>query len=363
MQSSAVDLPIDIIVEILSRASLKSLGKCRLLSNETNSLTYRSDFLNVHNQRTKTVRGFFFMQEWNTTFVSTSEDVNLISTRQFFDYLPDNLLASELVASTKQGILLYGKDNGIGTERKFVVCKPCTRQYLTIPASITKNWGMTQGIGLAVLRSNPLRFKIVLIIWTMSKSYVKRNIHVFDSAVMRWKLPQRISRRRISRPYSRGLILYRSQVPVSASGALYWITSTNTIFCYNVVKENWRLIKSPDSTILFTLVNYEGKLGLTFRKVNNIELWIYWKKLWTKRHSINIEPLIRKYTITGFCSSDVALVNFGEFFAFYNFKILNESTGWVDAGLEVHFAPSFLGGVVVDDRHFSFRVFFFPQFM
>ncbi|KAM7260063.1 hypothetical protein ACFE04_015804 [Oxalis oulophora] len=333
MESSAVDLPSDIIVEILSRASLKSLGKCRLLSNETNSLTYRSDFLNVHHQRTKTVRGFF-VQGWNPNFVSTSEDENLFFTRQSLKYLPDDLLAS-----TKQGILLYGKTDG--RKRTYLVCKPCTRQYLPIPAPTLEDWGITEGIGLAVLRSNPLRFKIVLII--PSFSHMGRDIHVYDSDLMRWNwLPQRISMRSFDSDFRlmdwiperiivQSWLLRSNQVPVSASGALYWITSTNTIFSYNVLKENWRFIKSPNlrlgayRSIFLTLVNYEGKLGITIQEAKDlIELWVYEKKLWTKRRSINIEPLIRKtiheYTITGFCSSDVALVNFGEFFAFYNFK-------------------------------------------
>uniref|UniRef100_B9IE03 Uncharacterized protein n=1 Tax=Populus trichocarpa TaxID=3694 RepID=B9IE03_POPTR len=55
---SAGDLCQDVIYEVLTRLSMKTMGKCRLLSKEHNKLTYESLFTKLHSQRTNIVSSF-----------------------------------------------------------------------------------------------------------------------------------------------------------------------------------------------------------------------------------------------------------------------------------------------------------------
>ncbi|GMI97831.1 hypothetical protein like AT1G64295 [Hibiscus trionum] len=49
------DFNWDLLFEILSRADLETLRKCRILSRECNALTYKSTFLRSHCERTNTL--------------------------------------------------------------------------------------------------------------------------------------------------------------------------------------------------------------------------------------------------------------------------------------------------------------------
>ena len=107
---SASDLCRDAIYEMLTRSSIGTVGKCRLLSKEYNKLTYESFFTNLHGQRTNIVFGFLIQSiirnEYQFSFVSTN-DLNT-HTQIPFDFLPKHV---EIVSSTNQGILLCRTHN------------------------------------------------------------------------------------------------------------------------------------------------------------------------------------------------------------------------------------------------------------
>jgi len=56
---SARDLCTDVIYEVLMFSSIETMGKCRLPSKEGNKFTYEFICTKLHNQRTKTIFGFF----------------------------------------------------------------------------------------------------------------------------------------------------------------------------------------------------------------------------------------------------------------------------------------------------------------
>jgi len=72
---SAGDLCRDAIYEVLTRSSMETVGKCRLLFKEYNKLTYESLFTKLHSQRTNIVSGFLIQSmirnEYQISFVST----------------------------------------------------------------------------------------------------------------------------------------------------------------------------------------------------------------------------------------------------------------------------------------------------
>jgi len=72
---SADDLCWDAIYEVLTRSSLETVKKCRLLSKEYNNLTYKSLFTKLHSQKTNIVSDFLIQSmirnKYHVSFVST----------------------------------------------------------------------------------------------------------------------------------------------------------------------------------------------------------------------------------------------------------------------------------------------------
>ena len=73
IMNSARDICTNIIYEVLTHSSMKTVEKCRLLSNECNKFTYKTTFTKLHNQRTNIVFGFFVQNmirnEYHVSFV------------------------------------------------------------------------------------------------------------------------------------------------------------------------------------------------------------------------------------------------------------------------------------------------------
>jgi hypothetical protein len=98
---SVGDLCQDAIYEVLTRSSMETVGKCRLLSKEYNKLTYESLFTRLHSQRTNIVSGFLIQSmirnKYQVSFVST--DAVKTHMQIPFDFLPEHV---EIVSSTNQ---------------------------------------------------------------------------------------------------------------------------------------------------------------------------------------------------------------------------------------------------------------------
>jgi len=106
--NSTCDLCSDVIYEVLTHSSIKTIGKFRFLSKECNKFTYKSTFTKLHNQKTNIVSCLFIQNmirnEYHIFFVltNTSNPVPEIS----FDYLPDNV---ECINKSKSTILWDSK--------------------------------------------------------------------------------------------------------------------------------------------------------------------------------------------------------------------------------------------------------------
>jgi hypothetical protein len=151
---SVGDLCRDVIYEVLTPSSMKTVEKYRLLSKEYNKLTYKSLFIKLHNQRTNIVSGFLIQSmirnEYKVFFVST--DASNTQTQMPFDFLPKHM---EIVSSTNQGVLLCRVYN----ESCYYVCNLAIQQWQKILNSKIRY--DTIESGLMIERSKPLRYKIV----------------------------------------------------------------------------------------------------------------------------------------------------------------------------------------------------------
>ncbi|KAK5843676.1 hypothetical protein PVK06_006134 [Gossypium arboreum] len=72
---ASYDFSDEILFEIFSRAELKTMKKCRVLSKEWKDLTYQSSFMRLHSERTSTMVGY------------------LVQRSRIFDPLPPELVS------------------------------------------------------------------------------------------------------------------------------------------------------------------------------------------------------------------------------------------------------------------------------
>ncbi|XP_050236165.1 F-box protein At5g49610-like [Mercurialis annua] len=318
----------DIIFEILSRSSLSTLGKCRQLSKDCNSLTYEASFTNLYCKRSNVLSGFFLQNlkrnKHSSQFVSVdnSDADNSLS----LDFLSKSV---QIVCSTTQGFLLCVDQNCRGP--RYYICKPTTKEWKVLPNPKTRYF--TERIGMMVLNSHPLRYKIV----RFSKQKFQKSCRkwdefnclrceVFNFSTSEWKQQQDVK-------LSYGEFLSSSPT-VSARGSLHWLTNKNNVFAFHEDTETYSLFSLPSSVSLseddygsgFQLVEYEGKLGLICTEHNFMELWIlenYERKIWSLRQKISLESLEGEVGCGNFLAvynSDVALMRGFYRAIFYKFK-------------------------------------------
>ena len=330
----------DVLFEIFSRVELKTLRRCRLLSKECNSLTYESSFMRLYCQRTKTAAGFFIQSLKNSRYYSTfvSIDNPGFDSELRLDFLPDRSV--EILATVDQGLMFCMSQS----ENRYYICKPSTRQWEIIPSPNSPSFSFTRKIGMMVLRSDPLRFKIVQLSDGEYKDseldldysepelddYKRFHSEIFDSDSWAWK---QLDDLMLS--YNE---FFNSKPAISAYNGLHWLTCNgdkNNILSFNQDKESWELISLPDSLCgrehwyPVNLAEYEGKLALIYmrRDIDSVEVWImkdyYGEKLWSKRHSVNLTAFNKEVghsSAVSFYNADTLLMTGWYTAIFYNFK-------------------------------------------
>ena len=293
---SARDLWWDVIYEVLTRSSMETVGKCRLLSKEYNKLTYESLFTKLHNQRTNIVFGFLIQSmirnKYQVSFVST--DVVKTHMQIPFDFLLEHV---EIVSSTNQGVLLCRAYN----KSCYYVCIPSIQQWKKIPNPKTRY--DTIEFGLMIERSKPLRYKIVRFSKPKFRShkefymYQCIRVELFESAIWKWKLLDEVKL-----PHEESL---HHMTKVSVNGSFHWLTWKGNIFAFDIKRESHCLFLLPlpasegNDNKDIILTDYKGKLVMTCidMEKNFMEVWImedHDRKQWSKRHSINTGVLTRK---------------------------------------------------------------------
>ncbi|XP_065879449.1 putative F-box protein At1g19160 [Euphorbia lathyris] len=313
-------LSFDMIYEILSRSSLKTLASSRLVSKEFNLLSYDSTFLNLHSRRTNTLSGFFMQttkhNKTSAAFLSPENPECKIS----LDFLPVSSLT--IKASSMQGFLVCVHDTA--RVPQYYVCKPITKEWQLIPNPKTRFF--TESMGIQLLRSNPSHYKILRLSRPnqrfVGKHYCLRS-EIFDSRVGKWRQIQQVKL-----PYDEQLI--SCNPPISACGKFHWLTTKNNVFGFDVDDEKYYLFSLPNTSNHYDhvhLTSYESKLGVICNKDSFFELWvmeIYQKKEWSKRVIVSTESVKEQHMQTcnpvAFCNADVALVPGFYSCLFFKFK-------------------------------------------
>ncbi|KAB2618340.1 F-box protein [Pyrus ussuriensis x Pyrus communis] len=306
--SSLPSLPSEIWFDhILTRTSLESLGRCRLVSKEWNHITYDSRFWQFLCERSGTA--------------------NKNLTHSVMDFMP---VPVRIEAVSRQGLVFCMSENNY----QLFVCKPTTRQWEKLPNP--RNRYFTSTTAIVVLSSKPLRYKIIQIsrarypfFKVKSTQYLKWRFEVFDSNTWEWR-----QLKDVSLPYSICLYGFNRRY-ISVCGGFYWRLADNKIFAFHYEddKESWELFDLPqpvrdcEGLSYNRLVEYQGRLGLICIYRESMDQWVmedHEKKVWRKIRRLSMEGLKE---VEGYCpppvafySSDIALVKGHEKLIFYNFR-------------------------------------------
>ncbi|XP_065879335.1 F-box protein At5g49610-like [Euphorbia lathyris] len=307
MESSSTQVQVtsDMLFEILSRSSFKTLATCRLLSKDCNRLTYESSFLNLHSQRTNNLLGFFLQTMRGSKTPASFFSYENPNFHISLDFLLSPSPSVMIKASSLQGILVCIEDKMIP---RYYVCKPTTKEWERIPNPKTKYF--TESIAIKVLKSKPLHYKIVRLSQPKLRFFGKYNClrcEIFDSMVSNRRQIEQVKLSCDDQIYS--------WIPaISVCGKFHWMTIKKNILAFDVDDEKYDLFLFPFTNRYdnVRLTDYEGKLGVIGKADGFFDLWvmeIYKKKEWRKRMRVSVEKeeMHTCYPI-GFCNADVALV-------------------------------------------------------
>ncbi|KAI5320131.1 hypothetical protein L3X38_039839 [Prunus dulcis] len=227
MASPLPSLPSEIFFDhILTRTSLESLGRCRLVSKDWNHITYDSKVLEI------------FLQEQR---LHNKANKNL--SHAILDFLP----VPVKIEAVSQGLVFCVNQN-VSVVRDYYVCKPTTLQWEKLPNPKTRF--LTSMSAMAVLSSKPLRYKIIRFSSHKypfskfkSRQYYNMTCEVFDSNTWAWK-----RLKNVSLPYC--VLLGIDQPYVTSCGAFYWLVRlarSNQVFAfyYEDDKESWEIFDLP----------------------------------------------------------------------------------------------------------------------
>ncbi|WRX27000.1 F-box domain - like 10 [Theobroma cacao] len=327
-------LPQDPMFEILTRVSLETLERCRLVSKEWNHVTYEPSFMKLYCKRNGILSGFFIQCLGLKLYTAFASQGNPFQDRSLsLDMLP---VLAIVRAVSNQG-LVYCESL---RSRFHYVCKPTTGEWVKIPNPKTRF--TTYRNAMVVLHSRPLHYKVVRLSEPKDASRGCTIIcEIFDSEKGAWKRLENIK--------SSGFVLLSEAPPVFASGAFHWFTFSQQIFAFDINSEKWELIDLPenftDETTFYlkkALVQYEGKLALLryAMDVDKVEIWVmenYSRRTWKLAREIVNSAY--EDTIVHLYRSDVAVVINYKDLVWYD---LNNGTSTTTKGSHIFFSRNYL---------------------
>ncbi|KAI7740354.1 hypothetical protein M8C21_009427 [Ambrosia artemisiifolia] len=314
-------LPSEMIMEIMSRSSLKTLGIMRCASKELNKLAYEPYLLDLYKKRNKIVSGFiiqYMKRGWMNIkeFAPSPESNNLD-----LGFLPYN---AQVLATSEQGIMVF-KIQDPNNCRKYLyhVCKPATKQVLALPSPKGNNTDIK--FAIVVMGLKPLHYKIIR--FSMRRALRRwRYLHmayrcdIFDSMTWKWRSLKPIT-------LGDGVFLTNPQ-PVTKSGSIYMLLTNNNILKFDVFSEKWEVFSSPipydESRTSTELVKYGGRLGLACKPPNANGYWDIWvykmDKSWEKDVDVAAESESERESLKALYDSDTSVMVNRETLLFYRLK-------------------------------------------
>ncbi|KAJ0735235.1 putative F-box-like domain superfamily protein [Helianthus annuus] len=312
-------LSSEMIMEIMSRASLKTLHIMRCVNKEFNALTYESYLLDLHKKRNKIVSGFLIQYKkkgWMRIkeFAPSPESNNID-----LGFLPYN---ARILATSEQGLMVF-KNPDLKDYRKdlYHVCKPATKQVLTLPRPKEKH--TYAKFAIVVMSLKPLHYKIIRVSECPDLRRGRKLMYhcdIFDSVTWKWRSLKHVT-------LADGVFLTNQQ-PVTKSGSIYMLLTNNNILKFDAYSEKWEVFSSPipydESRTSVELVKYGGRLGLACNPPNTNGCWeiqvLTKDGLWEKEGVAVAKCESKREELKALYDSDTSVVVDIETLLFYRFN-------------------------------------------
>ncbi|XP_010485052.1 PREDICTED: putative F-box protein At5g52620 [Camelina sativa] len=269
MEDDSDPIPIDIILEILSRSSAKSIARFGLASKFCASILSRPDFTELFLTKSSSrPRLLFAVREdsRNLWLYSSPQphnldknDPSLIVAADFHMQLPIAYIDEKEVSDPVSSLLYFPRMQISEDERDDlpVICNPSTGQYARLPQMKRKNHSRS------LLGYDPIskQFKVLAV---TKNRHGEGYILTLGTGRMSWR---KVQLRVNHYPKSRG--------GICINGVLYYLAAgyqnIEKIACFDVRSEKLRFLDEDSTTeSIFScssrsrkLINYKGKLGVT----------------------------------------------------------------------------------------------------
>uniref|UniRef100_M1DDV4 F-box associated beta-propeller type 3 domain-containing protein n=1 Tax=Solanum tuberosum TaxID=4113 RepID=M1DDV4_SOLTU len=205
----------------------------------------------------------------------------------------------KIEASSRQGILCCMRPTRNNNYR-YYICKPSTQEWKVLPNPKLRYW--TVQVALVVLKSDPLRFKILRL--SKDSPTSSRNLgfgnyfcEIYDSKTNAWRQGNIIS-------LSEDVSLKYHHQPINASGLICLLTTDDQVLVLNYdgeeVNPRFFLPEQAAQNKNYKnkkLISYEGKLGFICLSPSEIlELWCIENTInhvWRKEQEVETENIKR----------------------------------------------------------------------
>ncbi|KAF2589023.1 hypothetical protein F2Q70_00040545 [Brassica cretica] len=264
-------LPMDIILEVLSRLPAKSIARCRVVSKDWGSTLCRPYFTDLFLKMSSLSPCllFTFHAEGKWSFFSSPEAM-LISDQKSSSVAVDILSHVPIDYPIRVCVpacgLLCTKDEWVLSRKKdarMMICNPSTGGFKLLPKVKTR-----RGRVMTYLGYDPIEEVYKVLCMTASeRPYIQKaeqhQVLTLGTGKLNWRMIEcpisHYPRPRDNEICINGVLYY------SALESGSWRTSTSMIVCFDIRSEKLKFIvdeafkdfKSPS-----TLINYKGKLGI-----------------------------------------------------------------------------------------------------
>ncbi|KAI7755103.1 hypothetical protein M8C21_025973 [Ambrosia artemisiifolia] len=265
-------LSTEMIMEIVSRTSLKTLGVMRCTSKEFNTLAYESYLLDLCKKRKKIVSGFIIQNMKRGCMYIKDFAPSPKSDTLDLRFLPYN---TQILATSEQGMVVFKNQSDHGEE------------------FVSRRW---------------------------RKLYTTYRCDIFDSMTWEWR-----SLKHVMLAYCVSLT---NPQPITKGGSIYMLLTNNHILKFNAHSETWKVFSSPipydESRTSTELVKYGGRLGLASKPPNANGCWDIWvltkDGLWEKEGGGVVESESERESLKALYDSDTSVMVDRERFLYYRFK-------------------------------------------
>ncbi|KAL2463316.1 F-box/kelch-repeat protein [Forsythia ovata] len=271
-----VNLPREIITEILLRLPVKSLLKFRCVSKSWLSLISSPRFIKTHLE-ISTNNNIYSHNK--IIFISASAS-HILYTCSFYPEIDDNPTMDIVPiynhsSHTERVVRIVGSCNGliclVLEPRIVVILNPATKKSRKLPVSVKSN-RLTMDYGFGYDESNN-DYKVVEISWThfISDKY-ENQVKVYSSKTKSWRIIDGTA----------GFIVHGCGV--FANGAIHWKVQYPDgnptdwfIIAYNVTTDRYKMVAKPQfetGLLNSLLVVSAGRLCVSCKYFTHADIWV-----------------------------------------------------------------------------------------